>query len=328
MLIRKPNDIPSSEITPESVYLDRRKFIADATKLTVAGAAGGVLLGQGRDLSGQGVQTQQVDWTQMRSELGEKLNSYEHVTTHNNYYEFGTGKTDPARNSQEFQPRPWSITVEGECANPGTFDLEDFIKPSKMEDRIYRLRCVEAWSMVIPWRGFPLKDVIDRAAPTGNARFVEFTTLHAPDRMPGQRRNVLRWPYVEGLRLDEATHPLTILVTGVYGRDLPNQNGAPLRLIVPWKYGFKGIKGIVKMRFTERMPRNSWAIATPKEYGFYANVNPEVDHPRWSQAREDRLSDKSFGFIPRRNWIPTRMFNGYGDQVAHLYDGMDLRANF
>ena len=182
--------------------------------------------------------------------------------------------------------------------------------------------------MVIPWRGFPLKDVIDRAEPNGNAKFVEFTTLYDPDRMPGQRRRVLRWPYVEGLRLDEAMHPLTILVTGVYGRDLPNQNGAPLRLIIPWKYGFKGIKGIVKMRFTERMPRNSWAIATPNEYGFYANVNPEVDHPRWSQAREDRLSDRSFGFIPRRNWIPTRMFNGYGDQVAHLYDGMDLRVNF
>lgn len=328
MLIRKPNDIPSSEITPESVYLDRRKFIADAAKLTVVGVAAGALLGRGRAFASEPVPGQQLDWTQMRSELGEPLNPYEHVTGHNNFYEFGTGKRDPMRNAQEFQTRPWSITVEGECANPGTFGLEDFIKPNTMEDRIYRLRCVEAWSMVIPWLGFPLKDVIDRAAPTGNAKFVEFTTLYDPESMPGQRRAVLNWPYVEGLRLDEATHPLTILVTGVYGRDLPNQNGAPLRLIIPWKYGFKGIKSIVKMRFTERMPLNSWAEATPREYGFYANVNPEVDHPRWSQAREDRLSDRSFGFIPRRNWIPTRMFNGYGDQVAHLYDGMDLRANF
>ena len=328
MLIRKPNDIPSSEITPEEVYLDRRKFISDAAKLTVLGAAGGAVLGHGRDLSGQGVPVQQVDWSQKRSELGEELNSYEQVTSYNNYYEFGTGKGDPVRQARDFEPRPWSIEVEGECSNPGTFDLEDFIKPSVMEDRIYRMRCVEAWSMVVPWRGFPLKDVIDRAQPSGNAEFVEFTTLHDPDRMPGQRRRVLPWPYVEGLRLDEAMHPLTIFATGVYGRDLPNQNGAPLRLIVPWKYGFKGIKGIVKMRFTDRMPANSWAIATPHEYGFYANVNPEVDHPRWSQAREDRLSDRSGGFIPRRNWIQTRMFNGYGDQVAHMYDGMDLRANF
>ncbi len=328
MLIRKPNDIPSSEITPESVYLDRRKFITDATKLTVVGAAGGLLLGQGRDLYGQEGPTQQVDWSQMRSELGEELNSYEQVTTHNNYYEFGTGKKDPVRQARDFEPRPWSITVEGECVNPGTFDLEDFIQPSKMEDRIYRLRCVEAWSMVIPWRGFPLSDVINRAEPNGNAKFVEFTTLHAPERMPGQRRNVLRWPYVEGLRMDEAMHPLTILATGLYGRDLPNQNGAPLRLIIPWKYGFKGIKGIVKMRFTQRQPTNSWAIANPNEFGFYANVNPEVSHPRWSQAREDRLTASSSGFIPQRNWIPTRMFNGYGDQVAHLYDGMDLRVDF
>jgi sulfoxide reductase catalytic subunit YedY len=258
----------------------------------------------------------QKDWSKVRSELDEELNSYESVTTYNNYYEFGTGKDDPHRNSQNFQPRPWTIEVDGLCRNPGTFGLEDFLGESRMEDRVYRMRCVEAWSLVIPWRGFPLSDVIDRAEPLGSAGFVRFETLFDPAQMPGQRVRSLDWPYVEGLRLDEARHPLTMLATGVYGRDLPNQNGAPLRLVIPWKYGFKGIKSIVKVTFTEEMPLNTWQDANRREYGFFANVNPEVDHPRWSQARERRL-----GELRKRRTLP---FNGYGDQVASMYTGMDL----
>ncbi len=320
MLIKRPADVPSSEITSESVYLNRREFIAG---LAAAGAVGGTIMRPQRtaaqpaaDLPGR----RQKDWSKVRSELDEPLNSYEDVTTYNNFYEFGTGKGDPVKNAHTLRPRPWTIEVDGLCANPGTFGLEEFIRPGTMEDRVYRLRCVEAWSMVIPWHGFSLKDVIDRAEPLGSAQYVEFTTLYDLEQMPQQRRFVLEWPYVEGLRLDEALHPLTMLVTGVYGRDLPNQNGAPLRLVVPWKYGFKGIKSIVKMRFTEEQPLNSWQQQTPWEYGFYANVNPEVDHPRWSQARERRL-----GEFRRRE---TLMFNGYGEQVAHLYSGMDLRVNF
>ena len=320
MLIKRPADIPSSEITSESVYLNRREFIAG---LAAAGAVGGAIMRPGRaaaqpaaDLLGR----RQKDWSKVRSELDEPLNSYEDVTTYNNFYEFGTGKGDPVKNAHTLRPRPWTIEVDGLCANPGTYGLEEFIRPGTMEDRVYRLRCVEAWSMVIPWHGFSLKDVIDRAEPLGSAQYVEFTTLYDLEQMPQQRRFVLEWPYVEGLRLDEALHPLTMLVTGVYGRELPNQNGAPLRLVVPWKYGFKGIKSIVKMRFTEEQPLNSWQQQTPWEYSFYANVNPEVDHPRWSQARERRL-----GEFRRRK---TLMFNGYGEQVAHLYSGMDLRVNF
>jgi sulfoxide reductase catalytic subunit YedY len=262
----------------------------------------------------------QKNWSRVRSDLDEKLNSYENVTTYNNFYEFGTGKDDPAKNSHTLKPHPWTIEVDGLCAKHGTYEIEEFIKPGKMEDRVYRLRCVEAWSMVIPWYGFSLKEVIDWAEPLGSARYVEFTSLYNLEQMPMQRSFALEWPYVEGLRLDEARHPLTMLVTGVYGRELPNQNGAPLRLIVPWKYGFKGIKSIVKMRFTETQPLNTWQQKTPREYGFYANVNPEVDHPRWSQARERRLGE----FRKR----PTLMFNGYGEQVATLYSGMDLRLNF
>ena len=321
MLIKKPADIPSSEITPESVYLNRREFIAG---LALAGAVGGSIMGAPRWAAAQPPEDQpahpQKDWSKVRSELDEKLNPYEDVTTYNNFYEFGTGKSDPAKNAHTLRPRPWTIEVEGLCANPGTLGLEDFIKPGKMEDRVYRLRCVEAWSIVVPWHGFSLKDVIDRAEPLGSAGYVEFTTLYDLEQMPMQRSSVLEWPYVEALRLDEASHPLTMLVTGVYGRELPNQNGAPLRLVIPWKYGFKGIKSIVKMRFTETQPMNTWQQATPWEYGFYANVNPEVDHPRWSQARERRLGE----FRKRR----TLMFNGYGEQVASLYSGMDLRVNF
>ena len=250
----------------------------------------------------------------------DKLTPYEDITGYNNYYEFGTGKDDPSHNADRLKTRPWKIEVAGEVQRPATYDLDDFLKPFTPVERVYRLRCVEAWSMVIPGLGFPLKDIIDRLEPTSKAKFVEFTTLYDPRQMPGQRSQILQWPYLEGLRMDEARHPLTLIVTGLYGKPVPNQNGAPLRLIVPWKYGFKGGKSLVKIRFTEQQPMTTWNIAAPNEYGFYANVNPEVDHPRWSQARERRVGE----FFKRK----TLMFNGYADQVASLYAGMDLRRNF
>lgn len=303
MLIRKrePWDLPSSEITPESVYLNRRSFLG----AVATGAAGSILGATG--LSAE---------TPARQE---KLTPYEDVTTYNNFYEFGQGKDDPARNARSFRTEPWTVSVEGHCGKPGKYDLAEFLTPFEMEDRVYRLRCVEAWSMVIPWRGFELRKLIDRAEPTSQAKFVEFTTLFDPERMPYQKTPILDWPYVEGLRMDEARHRLTMMVTGLYGKELPNQNGAPLRLIVPWKYGFKSIKSIVKLRFVERQPTSTWERANPREYGFYSNVNPEVDHPRWSQARERRI-----GEFQKR---PTLMFNGY-DEVAGLYTGMDLRKNY
>jgi sulfoxide reductase catalytic subunit YedY len=328
MRIQQKADIPSSEITPERVYLSRRSFIERSAQLGLAAAfAPGVLAAcdaskRSADAVPAGADdgSQEADWSRVRSELDEQLSSYANVTTYNNFYEFGTGKDDPAKNAGTLRPQPWSIAVEGEVARPAVYDLEDFIAPHKLEDRVYRLRCVEAWSMVIPWRGFSLSELIRRVEPTGKARYLEFTTLLDPEQMPGQRRGVLDWPYVEGLRLDEANHPLTLMTTGGYGRDLPNQNGAPLRLIVPWKYGFKSIKSIVKIRFVEEMPGTTWALSAPNEYGFYANVNPEVDHPRWSQASERRL-----GELRRR---PTLMFNGYADQVGHMYSDMDLRRFF
>jgi sulfoxide reductase catalytic subunit YedY len=315
MLMRRPPDIPSSEITPEGVYENRRAFIRQAA----AGVAGLALApGALRGLVGEG-QSQEIParFGGMRSELDEPLNTWEEITTYNNFYEFGTGKSDPSRNSGSFRPRPWTVEVGGHVAKPGTYGLEELLAPHRLEDRVYRMRCVEAWSMVIPWRGFPLAELIRRVEPTGSAKFVEFTTVVRPEEMPGQRRGILDWPYVEGLRLDEALHPLTLLVTGVYGVDLPNQNGAPLRLVVPWKYGFKGIKSIVGIRFVEEMPRNTWWVTNPREYGFYANVNPEVDHPRWSQARERRI-----GEFRRRETLP---FNGYAEEVASMYAGMDLK---
>jgi sulfoxide reductase catalytic subunit YedY len=245
---------------------------------------------------------------------------YKDATQYNNFYEFGTDKSDPARYAGSLRPEPWSVTVEGEVAKPGRVPLEDLLGRHSLEERIYRLRCVEAWSMVIPWLGIPLGEVIRRLQPTSKAKYVAFTTLHDPEQMPGQRRSVLDWPYVEGLRIDEAMHPLSILAVGMYGKLLPNQNGAPLRLVVPWKYGFKSIKSIVKIRLQESEPPTSWNLSAPREYGFYANVNPEVDHPRWSQARERRIGD----FRKR----PTLPFNGYADQVAGLYAGMDLRKKF
>ena len=318
MLIRVKNaglDVPSSEITPEETYLNRRRFIAAAGAIAGGHLVAPALGGKAGRAYAQGGQ----DFSDATDELGGEVNTYEDITTYNNFYEFGTDKRDPSRNSGDFKPEPWTVEVNGHCAKPGTYALEDLLAPHTEEDRIYRLRCVEAWSMVIPWRGIPLADVISRLEPTGSANYVQFKTVVRPEEMPGQRRRlipILPWPYLEGLRMDEAMNPLTLLVTGLYGRSLLNQNGAPLRLMAPWKYGFKNVKSIVEISFVEEMPHNTWNVQTPHEYGFYANVNPEVDHPRWSQARERRI-----GKLLRQ---PTLMFNGYGDQVAHMYAGMDL----
>ena len=301
MLITKPSDIHPSEITDETLFWDRRAFLR-----TVGGTGAALLAGPA---SGQASPRPQG--------MEDKLTPVEDVTGYNNFYEFGTDKEDPAENAHTLKPRPWTVVVEGEVRKPGTLDIDGILKNHPAEERVYRMRCVEAWSMVIPWMGFPLGDLLKQVEPTSNAKFVAFTTLHDPVQMPGQRRGVLPWPYVEGLRLDEAMHPLAILATGLYGKPLPNQNGAPLRLVVPWKYGFKGIKSIVRIRLVRDMPWTTWNIAAAHEYGFYANVNPAVDHPRWSQARERRL-----GELFKR---PTLPFNGYGEQVASLYSGMDLR---
>jgi sulfoxide reductase catalytic subunit YedY len=306
------NDPLPSEITPQEVYLDRRRlmagFAAGLLGFTALPARSAAPLKATRN---------------PRYSTAEAANSYEDITTYNNFYEFGTSKDDPARLAGKFRPKPWNVTVSGEAEVTGTFTLEDLLKPHPLEERIYRLRCVEAWSMVIPWVGFPLGDLLKRFRPTSRAKFVAFKTVMRPEEMPGQRFPVLDWPYVEGLRIDEAMHPLAILAVGLYGQVLPNQNGAPLRLVVPWKYGFKSIKSIVEIRFTERQPPTSWNISAPQEYGFYANVNPQVDHPRWSQAKERRIGGGVFA--PRQ---PTLMFNGYAEQVAGLYRGMDLAKNF
>ena len=312
VLIRTPSAIDPSEITPESVYRERRRFMQAG--LALAGAA--ALSGLPRH-SRAGVYANAARSPFSTDEAQTELKD---ITSYNNFYEFGTGKEDPAENAHSLKTAPWSVTVEGECAKPGTYTLEDILKPHTFEDRIYRLRCVEGWSMVIPWVGFPLGDLIKRFEPTGNAKYVEFETLHDPEQMPGQRWPVLKWPYIEGLRMDEAMHPLTIIAVGLYGEALPKQNGAPLRLVVPWKYGFKSIKSIVSLRFVEQQPVSSWTRAAPDEYGFYSNVNPDVDHPRWSQRTERRIGE----FLKRK----TLMFNGYADQVASLYAGMDLRKNF
>ena len=309
MLIRLAPDITSSEITPESLYLNRRQFIAAAAVAAGSIAAPSLLAARQAGLPAPGL-----------PRGDDHPNSLEDITSYNNYYEFGTAKDDPVHNAGAFRTRPWSVEIAGEVARPATYNLEDILRRFPSAERVYRLRCVEAWSMVIPWQGFPLGDLISWVRPTARARFVEFTTVLAPDQMPGQRRGVLPWPYVEALRMDEAMHPLTILATGLYGHALPNQNGAPLRLVVPWKYGFKSGKALVRIRFTQQMPQTTWNIAAPEEYGFYANVNPEVDHPRWSQARERRIGE----FLRR----PTLMFNGYADQVGSLYAGLDLRRNY
>ncbi|HEX9010542.1 MAG TPA: protein-methionine-sulfoxide reductase catalytic subunit MsrP [Holophagaceae bacterium] len=312
MLIRRPTDVAGSEITPEGLYLDRRRFLA-GTAAAVALAATGLPL-VAADPGGLGPLA--------RSPLStsERPNRWEEVTGYNNFYEFGTDKSDPAREAWRLKTRPWTVRVTGECLKPRTFGIEDLLRLAPMEERIYRMRCVEGWSMVIPWAGFPLKALLDRVQPKSTARYVAFFSLDDPAQEPGVRLPVLDWPYLEGLRLDEANHPLTLLAFGVYGRVLPNQNGAPLRLVVPWKYGFKGAKSIVEIRLVRDQPWTSWAKSAPNEYGFYATVNPGVDHPRWSQATERRIGEWS-----RR---PTLMFNGYGDQVASMYSGLDLRRNF
>ena len=318
MLIKKPADIPYSEVTPKGLYLRRREFIRAAAAGAIGGAMGLSPLANER-LNAQ-ARTKLPNVRKSSFSTSEPMNSYDDVTGYNNFYEFGTDKEDPKANAQRFNPRPWSIKVEGLVKTPATLDIDALVKPHALEERIYRMRCVEGWSMVIPWVGFPLANVIKQLEPQPSAKFIEFTTLYDVSRMPGQRYPVLQWPYVEGLRLDEAMHPLTILVVGLYGEVLPNQNGAPIRLVVPWKYGFKGIKSIVRIRFTDKQPRGSWEVSQAREYGFYANVNPNVDHPRWSQATERRL-----GEFRRRK---TEMFNGYGEQVASLYTGLDLRKNY
>jgi sulfoxide reductase catalytic subunit YedY len=319
MLIKKPADIRPSEITSRDNYVNRRAFIRAggvAGAAALAAPALGAIVPRDR-------RAKLTDVSNSQFSTDEAPNSYEDVTEYNNYYEFGTGKEDPHVYAKEFEPRPWTITVDGHAEKTGTFDFEDFIKPFDLEERIYRMRCVEAWSMVIPWVGVSLAEVVKYLRPTSNARYVAFETLHDPARMPGQKRRVLTWPYREGLTIAEATNPLPILAVGLYGEVLPNQNGAPVRLVVPWKYGFKGIKGIVRMSFVSKRPPTSWNMAAANEYGFYANVNPDVDHPRWSQASERRIGS---GLFAAR--IPTQMFNGYGEQVAHLYDGLDLRKNY
>jgi sulfoxide reductase catalytic subunit YedY len=327
LLIRRPADIRPSEITSKDIYLSRRKFMQSAAiagGTMLAGTAAGAIIPEERRAKLAGIDKSEFS-------TDESPNSYADITTYNNYYEFGINKDDPFHNSQDFEARPWSITVSGHADKTGTFDLEDIVKPHALEERIYRLRCVEAWSMVIPWVGIPLADVIKQFAPRSAAKYVVFRTLNDRKRMPGQRSRVLRWPYVEALRIDEAANPLAILAVGLYGEVLPNQNGAPIRLVVPWKYGFKSIKGIVSIDFSDTRPRTSWEIAAPHEYGFYANVNPEVDHPRWSQARERRIGSVPEGGLQSifgAKKQPTIMFNGYGEQVAHLYDGLDLRRNF
>jgi sulfoxide reductase catalytic subunit YedY len=317
MLIRvkRPSDVAPSEITPRSVYEDRRRFLRTAA---VAGA-GAAFPGLWLPPAAAGARLPGVE-RNPRYSTDETPTDYEDVTSYNNFYELGTGKDDPKRNAHRLKTRPWSIAVEGECEKPGVYDLEDFVKPHLLEERVYRLRCVEAWSMVIPWVGFELRRVLERARPTSRARYVAFESIHDPKNLPGQRRRILDWPYKEGLRIDEAMHPLTILAVGLYGEVLPNQNGAPLRLVVPWKYGFKSAKSIVRIRFVEEQPPTAWNTAAPREYGFYSNVNPEVDHPRWSQKKERRIGE----FFKRR----TLPFNGYAEEVAHLYAGMDLRKYY
>ncbi len=323
--------IRSSEITPKTIWEQRRDFLRVAALAGLGVAAGctpGESAGNGREppeRQSDAPPRRAIRATPNPDYRGEglKLTSLEDITHYNNFYEFGTGKEDPARRARRFVTRPWSLRVEGECEKPGEIGIEEILSGFPQEERIYRFRCVEAWSMVIPWVGFPLGDLLKRFAPTSKARYVAFETLYDPNRMPGQKRRVLDWPYREGLRIDEAMHPLTLLATGLYGEELPNQNGAPLRLVVPWKYGFKSIKSIVAIRFTEKPPPCTWNRMAPEEYGFYANVNPEVDHPRWSQRYERVIGEGLFGGKHR-----TLPFNGYAEQVADLYSGMDLSLYF
>lgn len=313
--IRKSWELGESDATPEALFKSRRQFLKTGAAALAGGLAGGMLSTQAfAAWPKAGEMLGNVAKTAFNP--GEDLTPWDSVTGYNNFYEFGTGKDDPVDAAQGFQTDPWTVEVAGACAKPGHYSFEDLVNPHQLEERIYRHRCVEAWSMVVPWTGVPLAAVIERLQPTSNAKYVAFETLLDPERMPGQRRRVLAWPYREGLRMDEAMNPLALLSVGVYGRALPPQNGAPLRLVTPWKYGFKAIKSIVKITFSESQPPTSWNMSAPHEYGFYANVNPAVDHPRWSQAKERRI-----GEFRKRETLP---FNGYGDEVAALYAGMDL----
>jgi sulfoxide reductase catalytic subunit YedY len=314
MLIRRPADIAPSQITPHAVWQARRRLLQAAAAASLVGPAGAP---QAQSSTAQKLAARPSPLSTM-----ERPTPYKLVTEYCNFFEFGTDKEDPSRYAPKMlKPRPWSVVVDGEVRRGRSFDIDELLKLAPLEERVYRLRCVEAWSAVVPWIGFPLAELVKRVEPTGNAKFIEFTTLADPRQMPGLRTNVIQWPYTEGLRLDEAMHPLTLLTFGLYGEVLPHQNGAPVRLVVPWKYGFKSAKSLVRIRFTEKAPVNSWQRSQPSEYGFYANVNPTVDHPRWTQASERRLGEDGL-FAKRR---PTLMFNGYGEQVASLYAGMDLR---
>lgn len=331
MLIKSAQELTDNDVTPEAIYLARRDFMRGA--LTIGAGLGAVVSSSTLAAPSQITDTDlpAPDWIKQKiagaaadnQSLKETLTPYEHVSSFNNFYEFGYEKTDPAEKSHKFKPYPWQVEISGEVKNPGNYALEDLLARVQLQERIYRLRCVEAWSMVIPWIGFSLADLIKQLEPTSDAKFVSFVSVERPSEMPGQRSafSNIDWPYREGLRLDEAMNPLTLMAVGLYGKILPNQNGAPLRLVVPWKYGFKSIKSIVKIEFTKKQPKTTWSQLAPDEYGFYANVNPQVDHPRWSQARERRLPS---GLLSP-NWIETRLFNGYADQVAHLYQDMDLK---
>jgi methionine sulfoxide reductase catalytic subunit len=319
MLIKKPSDIPSSEITPKHIYLNRRKFLAGTAVAAGALATGFAVKEMQSPSQVVSANTKIPGIQKSPFSTTEKITPYNDVTNYNNYYEFATDKYSPAGLAKNFKTRPWTVKVDGLVKKKLELDVDAIIKMAPPEERIYRHRCVEGWSIVVPWVGFSLSQLINKVEPLPKAKFVHFTTVYAPGEMPGQRTDVLQWPYIEGLRMDEAMHPLALLCFGMYGEDLPNQDGAPLRIVVPWKYGFKSIKAIVHIKFEAKQPLNTWNIMAPNEYGFYANVNPHVDHPRWSQATERRL-----GELWKR---PTLMFNGY-DQVASLYAGMDLRKNF
>jgi sulfoxide reductase catalytic subunit YedY len=314
---RLDTGIKPSEITPEGAYVNRRALL---TAAVAAGLIPSIMSCEAATVPASGDLADVEKWP---GSTTEKANTFEEITGYNNFYEFGTDKGDPARYAHTLKTRPWSVQVSGEAAKTGTFTLEDILKPHSLEERIYRLRCVEAWSMVIPWVGFPLADLLKRFEPTSNAKYVQFITLADREQMRGVRSSVLEWPYREGLTIAEAMHPLAFVAVGLYGKVLPNQNGAPLRTVLPWKYGFKSCKSIVRIHFTDRQPQTSWNMAAPQEYGFYSNVNPQVDHPRWSQASERRLTG---GLISPR--IPTQMFNGYAEQVASLYTGLDLVKNY
>ena len=325
MLIKKPADVLSSEITQKEAYLSRRKFMTGAAVAGASVLAGRKLLDVASPVESVHAGTKLNGVVKGPFNTDEKLTPYKDVTNYNNFYEFSTDKYEPAALAKDFRTRPWQVKVEGLVQKPRTYDIDDILRLATLEERVYRHRCVEGWSMVIPWAGYPLSNLLKQVEPLGKAKFVEFTTLLDPKQMPGQHSSVLDWPYVEGLRLDEAMHPLTLLCVGLYGEALPNQDGAPVRIVVPWKYGFKSAKSLVKIRLVEQQPINTWNRAAPNEYGFYSNVNPNVDHPRWSQKMERRIDGG--GFFASLRKIPTRMFNGY-DQVAQLYAGMDLRKYF